>query len=1300
MAHYAKYIPADSVDGAFFRSILSVHEYAISEHGHAPVGEACSYVQHASSNPKWRGALRNISRTRALVDQRGLAALVGESYNRAYDQLLMLQRLTELEEILCLKHPATPASQKSNILHTWDQRLRNGQRDVDTWLKILAVRGIALRPVEIADTWLKFAVLCRKNKRFDLSRRTLVSLIGSDPVASALEWQRHRVGGGPSSSAAGGASSLLDNSYSSTLVDHVPLSASTQVNARISLAYLDHLWDLPQPANSSGGGSSSSNTQRPISSHAYVNTATGAPIETRQLALDLLFKFARNEEAAYQSDSWLATRIFRKLGEWRYERLAESGDEMDADILCNEIIRNYKTSVECDRTYYRAWHGWAMANYRAIKLFESRAKADAALAAEQGNGSASASATSSSSSSSSPTILHKRVQTHVLNAISGFFRAITLSPSHSLRDMLRLLNLWFEFSDDHSGEAATGPPLRLRQSEDLDRSLKALVDEELVRGFSSVPMETWLQVTPQVIARIHVSKLRKLASTLLTAIGRSHPQAIVFPLLCATQSHSRERVQAAQEILDNMCRIVPTEHLRGHNGSSNNSNSNNRRGQGNYSNNSNNSNNNSNNSNSNNNSKNKQSTRAQRQLLRLRSQTEDSAATQGPNSPQRIARLIAQAQLVSTELIRVSILWHEMWFDGLEEASKLFFTDHNPRQMLRTLQPLHDFIAQGAETIREEAFLQAYSRDLSDALDLIVRRGDIAGAWDLYYRVFRRISKQLPTLTTLDLAHVSPNLLRCRNLDVAVPGSYTAAPSSQGAAQAFFERQFESVASSGGGGGGGGGGSSRISDRDPSSSSIGHNGDGDDNDNDNNNDNANSGDDFWIGDSGDADLAAARAHENIVKIARFAPTFNVITSKQRPRKFVMFGSDGGEYMFLLKGHEDLRQDERVMQFFGLVNTLLAAEYETSRHHLNIELYPVIPLSPTCGLIGWVPHSDTLHALIREHREARKILVNIEHRLMLQMAPDYDHLPLINKVETFEYSLNSVSGCDLERIMWLKSANSEVWLDRRSNYTRSLAVMSMVGHILGLGDRHPSNVMLDRHTGKVLHIDFGDCFEVAMLRDKYPERIPFRLTRMLVMAMEVSGIEGTFRQTCESVMTVLRQQQESLLAILEAFVHDPIINWRLLVPFANEDREGDEDRERDAGNHESSDSNLPVSDSHHHATFDHRGNSSGGGYDHHNSSDISNNTASSEDVSVSGTFSNSSENVSTSRTSHSQPQNAPNVLHNRGLKVVKRIEDKLTGTEFGPEHGALPVSQQVEKLIQQATSHENLCQCYIGWCPFW
>lgn len=163
-----------------------------------------------------------------------------------------------------------------------------------------------------------------------------------------------------------------------------------------------------------------------------------------------------------------------------------------------------------------------------------------------------------------------------------------------------------------------------------------------------------------------------------------------------------------------------------------------------------------------------------------------------------------------------------------------------------------------------------------------------------------------------------------------------------------------------------------------------------------------------------------------------------------------------------------------------------------------------------------------------------------------MAPDYDNLTLMQKVEVFQYALDNTTGQDLYRVLWLKSRNSEVWLDRRTNYTRSLAVMSMVGYILGLGDRHPSNLMLDQISGKVVHIDFGDCFEVAMNREKFPEKIPFRLTRMLVNAMEVSGIEGNFRTTCENVMRVLRENKESLMAVLEAFVYDPLINWRLLT----------------------------------------------------------------------------------------------------------------------------------------------------------
>ena len=420
------------------------------------------------------------------------------------------------------------------------------------------------------------------------------------------------------------------------------------------------------------------------------------------------------------------------------------------------------------------------------------------------------------------------------------------------------------------------------------------------------------------------------------------------------------------------------------------------------------------------------------------------------------------------------------------------------------------------------------------------------------------------------------------------------------------------------------------------------------------------------------DLAVPGTYKSdapIVKIAHIRPLLSMIPSKQKPRKLSIVGSNGVDYQFLLKGHEDLRQDERVMQFFRLVNNLLQSNSETSKSHLSIGCYDVVPLSPSSGLIGWVPHSDTLHVLIKEYRDAKDIVLNIEHRLMLQMAPQYDKLTLPQKVEVFQYALSMTEGNDLERILWFKSANSEGWLERRTTYTRSVAVMSMVGYILGLGDRHPSNLMLDRYTGRVVHIDFGDCFEVAMQRDKYPEKIPFRLTRMLINAMEISGIEGNFRYTCEHVMSVLRENKDSLMAVLEAFVYDPLLNWRLFTK------------------------NSPVPNN------NSDGNSSGATKDSTESSEkeATENPPSGAGAVVATSGSITTNTLQNTETAEEAAEKS-DPTNEKALSVIKRVSTKLTGKDFGGE--TLDVAQQVDKLIQDATSQENLCQCYIGWCPFW
>ncbi len=90
-----------------------------------------------------------------------------------------------------------------------------------------------------------------------------------------------------------------------------------------------------------------------------------------------------------------------------------------------------------------------------------------------------------------------------------------------------------------------------------------------------------------------------------------------------------------------------------------------------------------------------------------------------------------------------------------------------------------------------------------------------------------------------------------------------------------------------------------------------------------------------------------------------------------------------------------------MQLFELVNTLLATDRETTNRQMAIQRYAIIPLSPHSGLIGWVlplclfgiqaipslthmrnpaqvPHHDTLHELIANHRKAKDVPITKEH----------------------------------------------------------------------------------------------------------------------------------------------------------------------------------------------------------------------------------------------------------------------------------------------------------------------------------
>ena len=58
----------------------------------------------------------------------------------------------------------------------------------------------------------------------------------------------------------------------------------------------------------------------------------------------------------------------------------------------------------------------------------------------------------------------------------------------------------------------------------------------------------------------------------------------------------------------------------------------------------------------------------------------------------------------------------------------------------------------------------------------------------------------------------------------------------------------------------------------------------------------------------------------------------------------------------------------------------------------------------------------------------------------------------------------------------KFPDPKSWVSHRVAYTRSVAVNSIVGYILGIGDRHTHNILLDTQSAEVIHIDFGIVFD--------------------------------------------------------------------------------------------------------------------------------------------------------------------------------------------------------------------------------
>ena len=197
-----------------------------------------------------------------------------------------------------------------------------------------------------------------------------------------------------------------------------------------------------------------------------------------------------------------------------------------------------------------------------------------------------------------------------------------------------------------------------------------------------------------------------------------------------------------------------------------------------------------------------------------------------------------------------------------------------------------------------------------------------------------------------------------------------------------------------------------------------------------------------------------------------------MTSLQKPRKITVVGSDGKRYSFLCKAKDDLRKDARLMEFNSIINKLLKKDSASRKRNLGILTYAVVPLDEECGLIEWVNGINGMRWILIAAYEARGIQQWSAELKMLYDQLRVDPNKIVAIVETEAPDLFPAVFHD-----WFVEAFPEpsAWLRARTTYSTSTAVMAMVGFILGLGDRHGENILIDLSTGAVIHVDFNCLF---------------------------------------------------------------------------------------------------------------------------------------------------------------------------------------------------------------------------------
>lgn len=293
------------------------------------------------------------------------------------------------------------------------------------------------------------------------------------------------------------------------------------------------------------------------------------------------------------------------------------------------------------------------------------------------------------------------------------------------------------------------------------------------------------------------------------------------------------------------------------------------------------------------------------------------------------------------------------------------------------------------------------------------------------------------------------------------------------------------------------------------------------------------------------DPSSKLSHSSRPTIVSMGDEITIFKSLQKPKKISLNSNEGRTYHFMCKLDEDLRKDMRMMEFATFINRVFGRDRRSRERNLSIVTFIVVCLSEKSGLIEWVEYTCSFRSIIDKLKAASNIAGLDQQTLLKYYCDEKGKLTdaVINeKRENFVKYVLPAYPPVLHKWFLHNFPSPQGWFKSRLLFARSAAVWSMVGYILGIGDRHTENILLNQKTGGVVHVDFNCMFDKAKLLP-CPEIVPFRLTQNMVDGFGVLGTDGSFTESSVIALTAMRDKKKKLLTLLQPFISDPLVEWK-------------------------------------------------------------------------------------------------------------------------------------------------------------